>query len=78
MLYDNTTFLNSYGRTDVEGCCFWGRGALGTRGSVSILFYILGVFPSLLLVVAYFGFHLFLVQLREGEEYVIVYCFFLD
>lgn len=24
-------YSNTYGRTDVEGCCFWGRGALLTR-----------------------------------------------
>eukprot|EP00804_Cyclotella_cryptica_P021002 CCRYP_009303-RD/>CCRYP_009303-RD protein AED:0.09 eAED:0.09 QI:102/0.93/0.93/1/0.8/0.62/16/340/1751 len=25
-------YENSYGRTDVEGCCFWGRGAIHTKG----------------------------------------------
>src|SRR6056300_466316 len=24
---------NSNGRTDIEGCCWWGRGALHTRGT---------------------------------------------
>ena len=32
-LIEDTTLPNSYGRTDIEGCCFWGRGALLTRGS---------------------------------------------
>eukprot|EP00571_Detonula_confervacea_P012972 CAMPEP_0172305388 /NCGR_PEP_ID=MMETSP1058-20130122/6691_1 /TAXON_ID=83371 /ORGANISM="Detonula confervacea, Strain CCMP 353" /LENGTH=1217 /DNA_ID=CAMNT_0013016979 /DNA_START=73 /DNA_END=3723 /DNA_ORIENTATION=+ len=32
-LVDNTTSFNSYGREDIEGCCFFGRGALLTRGS---------------------------------------------
>ena len=27
---------NSRGRTDVEGCCWWGRGALHTRGTCSM------------------------------------------
>ena len=27
------TFSNSYGRTDIQGCCFYGRGAMLTRGS---------------------------------------------
>jgi len=26
-------FANSQGRTDVKGCCFWGRGALLTKGT---------------------------------------------
>jgi hypothetical protein len=34
-VYDDT-IENSFGRTDVEGCCFWGRGVLSTRGSVSV------------------------------------------
>ena len=25
-------YENSHGRTDVEGCCYWGRGAIHTRG----------------------------------------------
>jgi len=27
-----TAYSNARGRTDTEGCCFWGRGALLTRG----------------------------------------------
>jgi predicted chitinase len=31
--YDNTSpQANSLGRTDVEGCCFWGRGVIQTTG----------------------------------------------
>lgn len=37
LVYENTTFANSFGRTTTEGCCFWGRGALLTRGTVSIV-----------------------------------------
>ena len=35
---------SKFGRTDVEGCCFWGRGALHTRGVCSLgkLNYFLG------------------------------------
>jgi len=29
---ENEPFPNSSGRTDVEGCCWWGRGVLHTRG----------------------------------------------
>ncbi|KAL7542299.1 hypothetical protein ACHAXR_011641 [Thalassiosira sp. AJA248-18] len=29
-------YANSLGRTDVEGCCWWGRGALLTRGRCSL------------------------------------------
>ena len=36
---DDASLPNSHGRTDVEGCCFWGRGALLTRGSVSVAFF---------------------------------------
>lgn len=32
-LQENATYFNSGGRSDVEGCCFWGRGALLTRGT---------------------------------------------
>jgi len=37
-------YENSFGRTDVEGCCFWGRGALHTKGICNIgkLNYYLG------------------------------------
>lgn len=31
-LRNNTSYPNSYGRTDIEGCSFWGRGVLHTRG----------------------------------------------
>ena len=39
-----TIYPNTAGRTDVEGCCFWGRGALLTRGVCNIgkLNYYLG------------------------------------
>jgi len=31
--YDNSSpVANSMGRTDVEGCCFWGRGVIQTTG----------------------------------------------
>jgi len=30
---NDPTFSNSYGRTDIQGCCFYGRGAMLTRGS---------------------------------------------
>lgn len=41
---EETVFSNSYGRTDVEGCCWWGRGVLLTRGRCTIgrLDYYLG------------------------------------
>lgn len=29
-------YENTYGRTDVEGCCYWGRGALHTKGVCNI------------------------------------------
>ncbi|EED91216.1 predicted protein [Thalassiosira pseudonana CCMP1335] len=32
----NTPYSNTAGRTDVEGCCWWGRGALLTRGTCNI------------------------------------------
>jgi hypothetical protein len=32
----NTEYSNDLGRTDTEGCCFWGRGALLTRGVCNI------------------------------------------
>lgn len=37
-------YQNSFGRTDTEGCCYWGRGALHTRGVCNIgkLNYYLG------------------------------------
>lgn len=40
----NTPYSNTAGRIDVEGCCYWGRGALLTRGSCNIgkLNYYLG------------------------------------
>ncbi|KAL3758302.1 hypothetical protein ACHAWU_004267 [Discostella pseudostelligera] len=40
----NTEYSNDLGRTDTEGCCFWGRGALLTRGVCNIgkLNYYLG------------------------------------
>jgi hypothetical protein len=28
-------YANRYGRTDIEGCCWWGRGVLMTRGPCS-------------------------------------------
>lgn len=31
-LIANAPYSNKLGRTDTEGCCFWGRGALSTRG----------------------------------------------
>jgi hypothetical protein len=39
-----TPYANKGGRTDIEGCCYWGRGALHTRGSCNIgkLNYFLG------------------------------------
>jgi len=39
-----TPYANTAGRIDVEGCCYWGRGALLTRSSCSIgkLNYFLG------------------------------------
>ena len=27
------TYSNRYGRTDIQGCCWWGRGVLMTRGT---------------------------------------------
>jgi len=27
----NTAYSNALGRTDLEGCCWWGRGVLLTR-----------------------------------------------
>ena len=36
-LEDVEPFPNSYGRVDLDGCCFWGRGSLSTRGSVRSL-----------------------------------------
>mmetsp|Transcript_41604 Transcript_41604/g.88654 ORF Transcript_41604/g.88654 Transcript_41604/m.88654 type:complete len:164 (-) Transcript_41604:1132-1623(-) len=40
----NTPYSNTVGRIDVEGCCYWGRGVLLTRGSCNIgkLNYYLG------------------------------------
>ena len=37
-------YENSFGRTDTEGCCYWGRGAIHTRGICNIgkLNYFLG------------------------------------
>lgn len=32
-LNKGASYPNSYGRTDIEGCCYWGRGVLHTRGS---------------------------------------------
>mmetsp|Transcript_1730 Transcript_1730/g.3706 ORF Transcript_1730/g.3706 Transcript_1730/m.3706 type:complete len:378 (-) Transcript_1730:122-1255(-) len=32
----NSPYSNSAGRTDTEGCCWWGRGALLTRGVCNI------------------------------------------
>ena len=32
-LNQNSTYPNSFGRTDIEGCSFWGRGVLHTRGT---------------------------------------------
>eukprot|EP00804_Cyclotella_cryptica_P017918 CCRYP_001284-RA/>CCRYP_001284-RA protein AED:0.17 eAED:0.17 QI:49/1/1/1/0.75/0.6/5/1327/535 len=29
----NSAFSNRYGRIDIEGCCWWGRGVLLTRGT---------------------------------------------
>jgi len=38
-------YKNTYGRTDIEGCCYWGRGALMVRGICTLgkLNYYLGV-----------------------------------
>ena len=41
---DDTSFSNSNGRSDIEGCSMWGRGALLTRGSVSTPGYLNLVF----------------------------------
>ena len=44
--FDNTMpVANSAGRTDVEGCCFWGRGVIQTTGSwyVVVLGYLIVV-----------------------------------
>ncbi len=30
--YSSAAYANTVGRTDVEGCCYWGRGVLLTRG----------------------------------------------
>ena len=30
--YRSAPYSNTVGRTDIEGCCWWGRGALLTRG----------------------------------------------
>jgi len=40
----NTPYSNTAGRIDIEGCCYWGRGVLLTRGSCNIgkLNYYLG------------------------------------
>ena len=37
-------YENSYGRTDTEGCCYWGRGAIHTKGICNLgkLNYYLG------------------------------------
>jgi len=37
-------YENNFGRTDVEGCCFWGRGAIHTKGVCNLgkLNYYLG------------------------------------
>ena len=32
VLNDKTAYSNDLGRTDLQGCCWWGRGALKTRG----------------------------------------------
>ncbi|KAL7531797.1 hypothetical protein ACHAWF_003913, partial [Thalassiosira exigua] len=32
----NTPYANTAGRTDVEGCCYWGRNLLLTRGACNI------------------------------------------
>lgn len=32
-LNNDANYPNSYGRTDIEGCSFWGRGVLHTRGT---------------------------------------------
>ena len=32
----DVAYPNANGRIDVEGCCFWGRGALQTRGTCAI------------------------------------------
>ena len=38
-------YKNTYGRTDIEGCCYWGRGALMVRGICTLgkLNYYLGM-----------------------------------
>jgi hypothetical protein len=43
-LATSTAYSNSIGRTDLEGCCWWGRGVLLTRGVCNIgkLNYYLG------------------------------------
>lgn len=68
-LYEDTTFFNSGGRSDVEGCCYWGRGVLLTRGTVSIvrMFVVSLFFPNCYLARLIFPLD-FLVQLRKGEE----------
>ena len=33
---NDNPYANTAGRIDVEGCCYWGRGALLTRGSCNI------------------------------------------
>jgi len=40
----NSPYANSVGRIDIEGCCYWGRGVLLTRGTCNIgkLNYYLG------------------------------------
>lgn len=40
----NSAYANALGRTDTEGCCWWGRGALLTKGVCNIgkLNYFLG------------------------------------
>ena len=43
-LFTNSAYSNSLGRTDIEGCCWWGRGALMTKGVCNLgkLNYYLG------------------------------------
>mmetsp|Transcript_37135 Transcript_37135/g.88874 ORF Transcript_37135/g.88874 Transcript_37135/m.88874 type:complete len:600 (-) Transcript_37135:746-2545(-) len=36
VLNDKTAYSNDLGRTDLQGCCWWGRGALKTRGVCNI------------------------------------------
>ena len=45
-LEDVEPFPNSYGRVVLDGCCFWGRGSLSTRGSVRTFAYSFASFST--------------------------------